>query len=202
MAGIITIASFLVVECEVEGTAVPVTTDTPSSSPIAAIRQTDSHGRPLPFRTEFPNRWSRNNDGSDYEPCTEVADSIIESLGGDPSTVTDVAIADFQTARGCQWLLGPASTPSISQSVGNSSSISEHKAELARIVDWLPDELINNRSVAVGSIGEGECSTLVQSGRAHVVTSYSDLTEAPPPLPTLCAKALEFTRATIDKMPP
>ena len=60
----------------VKGRPVPVPLPSSASETHASvepqIRQTDSMGRPLPFVTLFPNRWSGNNDGTPYEPCTSL----------------------------------------------------------------------------------------------------------------------------------
>ncbi|NDK89739.1 DUF3558 domain-containing protein [Gordonia desulfuricans] len=191
--------------CEVYGTAVSqesISATLAQPTPTPPIRQTDTQGNFLPFQTTFPNRWNTNNDGTEYEPCTAVAETTVSSFGALPSTVRDVAVANFQTARGCRWYFGPSRTPSISQSVGNAPPITEYKERLATTFYWFPDQQFRGRTVAIGSLGPDVCTTFVRSGNANITSSYSDLNRPTPPLPTLCAKALEFTRATIDKMPP
>lgn len=191
--------------CEVDGTAIVSQSKPKETSPSAnpmIVRQTDSEGQPLPFVTLFPNRWSSGNDGTTYEPCTAISAQELRSLDLIPETASDAAVADHQTVRGCTWFYRNSETPSMSQSVGNAKPIAEYKAQLSTTMDWLPDITISNRVVAIGSLAPDTCSTATRSGRANVVTMYSVSPVDPPPLPTLCAKALEFTRATIDKMPP
>jgi hypothetical protein len=172
------------------------------SSPTTTTRQTDEAGRPLPFETEFTERWSNLNDGSAYEPCTTLDSDEVTSLGLDPDSVSDAALANYQTARGCGWQFAEANTSTLSQGVGNDLPLPRYKEKYAVNINWLYDTTISGRAVAVGQQkGLHSCMTAVQSGSA-IVTTIVIISVNPPPTPEICAKALAFTRATIDKMPP
>ncbi|MFT4126634.1 MAG: DUF3558 family protein [Gordonia sp. (in: high G+C Gram-positive bacteria)] len=164
-------------------------------------RQTDAHGRPLPFRTEHPQRWSDLNNGTDYEPCTALTMAEIHALDVDPDSVRDAAIANHQTARGCIWRLRNSAGGGLVQALGNDLPLQQYKAKRAVVVDWQPDIVINGRTVAVGhGLGDTECHTEVQSGTAIITTTVSIPTDTPP-IDEICARAIAFTRATIVHMP-
>ncbi|MGC4934044.1 DUF3558 family protein [Gordonia sp. DT30] len=166
------------------------------------IRQTDQRGVPLPFTTEFPDRWSNLNDGSPYEPCTALSPPEVSSLGLDPSSVADAAAANHQTVRGCWWTFIGSRTSAAYQEVGNAPALDVYKAKNGDILDWRPDIILNGRAVAVGvRKGRSSCTTHVQSGSAIVTTSFS-VNIDPPPIDKICDMAIAFTEATIDKMPP
>uniref|UniRef100_UPI003D91BD80 DUF3558 family protein n=1 Tax=Gordonia sp. B7-2 TaxID=3420932 RepID=UPI003D91BD80 len=169
-----------------------------------SIRQVDDAGRRLPFMTVFPNRWSSNNDGTQYEPCTSVSDRVLASLGLDPRSVSDAAVADHQTVRGCEWDVLNRRRASASQYVGNlagsgASDLDGYKA----IFDdfrWFPDRMIDGRTVAVFSLGVDHCATITVSGRALVFTDAA-LDRDDKDVSENCNFALAFTRATINKIP-
>ncbi len=67
---------------------------------------------------------------------------------------------------------------------------------------WLPDILIDGRVVGVHRFTNGaNCDTYVQSGMAAVNTMVIHHGSPHPAPEEICAKAIEFTRATIGKMP-
>ncbi|GAB98516.1 hypothetical protein GONAM_02_00380 [Gordonia namibiensis NBRC 108229] len=207
----IALASFTVFSfggCGTEtGQAQPVAESSvaaPSLKP-EGIRQTDDAGNRLPFETEFPNRWSINNDGSTYEPCTQVSVEVVNRFGLDPDTVEDVAASDFQTARGCQWKYINDRRSSIAQFVGNlqrpEDGLAGHK-ELNRAgTSWLPDAEINGRPVLRESMGPGDCTVYVRSGDALVITSVTRMGSNPPATEQLCTEAADFLRATVAQIP-
>lgn len=174
----------------------------PSMTPT--IRQTDDAGRPLPFRTVFPNRWSTNNDGTSYEPCTSVTDAVLTSQGLDPSSARDAASVDHQTVRGCQWAIANTRRSSVSQHVGNmagsrSGSLDDYKAFNDDFM-WFPDQIIDGRTVGLFSLGADDCATIVVSGRAFVFTDAT-LDRDDASVAENCRVALAFTRATISQIP-
>ncbi|QMU19814.1 DUF3558 family protein [Gordonia rubripertincta] len=169
------------------------------------IRQTDDAGNRLPFETEFPNRWSINNDGSSYEPCTQVSVDVVKRFVLDPDSVGDVAASNFQTARGCEWKYVDDSRSSIAQFVGNlrrpEAGLSGHKESNAAGTTWLPDTEIDGRRVLRESMGPGDCTVYVRSGNALVITSVTRMGFNPPSTEQLCAEATSFLRATIAQIP-
>lgn len=175
-------------------------TNRPNSSD--EIRQTDAAGHTLPFVTNFRNRWSDLNDGSTYEPCTALTDIELSKLGVDPLSVRDSAVANHQTARGCRWNLLSSRTSLAYQDVGNGPPLVQYKYKTSSLIDWYQNVEIGGRTVAVGvRKRQPSCTTHVQSGRAIVTTSISIPVNSPG-LDQICAKAIAFTKATIDKMPP
>ncbi|MCM3894057.1 MULTISPECIES: DUF3558 family protein [Gordonia] len=171
---------------------------TPSTN---TIRQTDDHGRSLPFSTKFPRRWSNGNDGTTYEPCTAATESILIANSLDPRSARDAAAADHQTARGCMWSLSDRNLASLSQFVGNQPDLDTYKQMNAQFVTWRADISMSGRRVAVSTTPSiPECTTFVRSGDAIVVTDLSISIDAPP-INEICDKAIAFTRATIDQMP-
>ncbi|MEN2513029.1 DUF3558 family protein [Gordonia polyisoprenivorans] len=186
--------------CSTQTTGTIESTNIASVTAQSTIRQTDSSGTPLPFVTKFKDRWSDLNDGSPYEPCTALTEQELLSIGLAPDSVDDVALADHQTARGCLWRFSNSPTSNLSQDVGNYSSLARYKEEYASTIDWQPDLFIDGRMVAIGIwLGQKSCVTNVQSGTAIVTTSVAVVGA---PLSEKCAKAIAFTKATIDKMPP
>ena len=99
LIGCVLASMVAVVGCSVSGTAVGEKSSVVQSQTTVAppIRQIDDFGRRLPFTTKFPNRWSRNNDGTTYEPCTTLSLAALQSLHLDPATAKDAAVADGQT---------------------------------------------------------------------------------------------------------
>ncbi|WP_423785342.1 DUF3558 family protein [Gordonia bronchialis] len=174
-----------------------------AESTLVSIRQTDAVGRRLPFATKFPNRWSINNDGSTYEPCTSVNEEILVSLNLDPRTVKDAAVADHQTVRGCIWKYKGERFASADQHVGNMNggvtSIEGYKAR-NRDFRWFADSSIDGRTIGVFSVSRDDCGTIVESGRAFVFTDVGVGT-ASDDVSENCRRALAFTRATIDLIP-
>ncbi|GAB84039.1 DUF3558 domain-containing protein [Gordonia rubripertincta] len=185
----------------------PVAEPSTAMSPSKAqeIRQTDDAGNRLPFETEFPNRWSINNDGSTYEPCTQVSVDVVTRFVLDPDSVGDVAASDFQTARGCEWKYVDDRRSSIAQFVGNlqrpEAGLSGHKASNDAGTTWLPDTEVNGRRVLRESMGPGDCTVYVRSGNALVITSVTRMGFNPPPTEQLCAEATDFLTATIAQIP-
>nr|WP_246007667.1 DUF3558 family protein [Gordonia oryzae] len=168
----------------------------------ASIRQVDANGKRLPFDTVFPDRWSNLNDGSSYEPCTALSDGELEALGLDQQSVTDGANANMQTSRGCDWRYRDSSTAVVSQGVGNDLPLEDYKKKYSTAIEWQYDTSMQGRPVAVGYPRfQDACTTAVQSGSA-IVTTTAILFINPPPRDQVCAKAIAFTKATIDKMPP
>lgn len=175
-----------------------------ATSTLREIRQVDDAGRPLPFRTKFPDRWNRANNGTAYEPCTALSEPSLERLQVVASSVRDAAGTNGQTLRGCEWEYRsvPGRGPwHVSQIVGNSPSLAHDKTMKSAPTDvWLPDEHVRGREVGVHYTTSGRyCATYVQSGRAAVDTIVSVVGKVPPS--EICDRALEFTRATISKMP-
>ncbi|MGV9795298.1 DUF3558 family protein [Gordonia sp. NPDC003422] len=194
-----------IASCAVDGTAVgegPVVARQPSMTP--SIRQTDDAGRLLPFTTVFPNRWSTNNDGTAYEPCTSATDAILISQGLDPASARDAASADHQTVRGCRWAIANTRRSSVSQHVGNmagsrSKGLDDYKA-LNNDFNWFPDQVIDGRTVGLFSLGADDCATIVVSGKAFVFTDAT-LDRDDENIAENCRVALAFTRATISQIP-
>ncbi|TSD93024.1 DUF3558 domain-containing protein [Gordonia rubripertincta] len=191
--------------CTTGGTPTPASINTGSSpSTTAGIRQTDDSGRPLPFTTEFPNRWSINNNGTTYEPCTQVADNTVEQFGLQKDSVADVAGSDFQTARGCRWKYADGMS-SIAQFVGNirqpERGLDGYKSMNSVGRTWYPDTSINSRRVLVGSTGPGACSVYLQSSDAVVVTLVSRFEIPPAPTEEVCRTATDFLKATVEQIP-
>ncbi|MFE0748038.1 DUF3558 family protein [Gordonia sp. NPDC058843] len=192
--------------CSTSGTPIPATeVRSVQTSAAPAVRQTDDEGRTLPFTTTFPNRWSINNDGSSYEPCTQVSNEVLKRFGLIAASATDVAGSDFQTARGCRWEYDDGSSY-IAQFVGNiirpEDGLSGHKALNSSGKSWFPDLSIDGRRVLASSIGDGDCSVHVRSGDAVVVTSVTRFDIEPPPVAQICATASDFLRATVGEIPP
>lgn len=178
----------------------------PKSFTREAIRQTDDQGRRMPFETKHDRRWNRANDGSPYEPCTALSSLELHSLGVDASTVRDAAGTNGQTLRGCRWNALSTGRPipwSISQFVGNSEGLADDKKRRSTAIDvWFDDVVVEGRVVGVHRMRDGfTCDTYVQSGRAGVSTLVVHLGPTLPPPAEICDRALEFTRATISKMP-
>lgn len=177
------------------------------SSPISVptVRQTDGAGRELPFVTEFRNRWNINNDGTTYEPCTQVSEGVVRQFGLDPTSARDAAASDFQTARGCDWTFTEDARSSISQFVGNlvrpDEGLTGHKDLNQAGTTWLPDIEVEGRRVLMESMMPGDCTVHVQSGTAVVITSVTRLGFHRPATETVCKEATDFLRATIGEIP-
>lgn len=168
------------------------------------IRQTDAEGRPLPFRTEFPNRWNANNDGTKYEPCTAVSLEVLTENGIRPDTVRDAAASDSQTLRGCEWSLAEGQSSRAHQFVGNLDDPEDGIAGYKKANNygvWLPDIVISGRAVAVSSLDGVRCEAFVQSGSAIVSTGLDINVVDGPPVNEICNRAVEFLRDTIGGIP-
>nr|WP_148281284.1 DUF3558 family protein [Gordonia sp. KTR9] len=200
----------MLTSCGVSGTplAGEVAASSSMSEPVelnTEIRQTDDRGRALPFENKFPNRWSINNNGTTYEPCTYVSSVTLSRFGLDPDSVEDAALSDFQTARGCRWYYLDDPLSSLSQSVGNlvrpGLGLQGHKDRISIAFDLLPDIVVAGRAVIRGSKGQGSCSVFVRSGDAVVGTSVTRFDIVRPPTAEVCNTAVEFLRATIADIP-
>lgn len=194
--------------CQSSPAIVVTPVEQPSSTGQDTVRQTDDKGRALPFENHFPNRWNTNNDGTPYEPCTSIDPVTLSEFGLDTASVRDVAVADFQTARGCRWTR-PSSRVVLTQLVGDKPPFSELKALNSKAFTFMPDADIDGRAALIYSIGEFDCTSTVVSLESTVSTRVNDLGTTPivrgdvnQPLPQICQLAIDFTRATIDKMPP
>ena len=192
--------------CTTPGLPEPVPTPSKAQPPATkAVRQTDDDGRALPFETSFPNRWSINNDGSTYEPCTQVSNETLRQSGLIVDSAEDVAGSDFQTARGCRWKYSDDDLSFVAQFVGDiirpAGGLTGHKSLNLAGKTWFPDITMNGRRVLVSSIGAGACSVYIQSGDAVVVTTVSRFDLEPPPTQAICEVATNFLRSTINQIP-
>ncbi|MFZ2242569.1 MAG: DUF3558 family protein [Gordonia amarae] len=190
--------------CSVAGVPAPsLHSPTPTTNPIrndsAPIRQTDDLGTRLPFTTTFPDRWSTKNDGTTYEPCTALTDAELSSVGIDPATAQDVALANYQTARGCVWLYHGQTMGRVSHFTGDKPTFNEQrKNRESYILSY--DTMIEGRQALVDA-RHSMCTITVESEDAPVSTLVTR-TWRPPPIAELCAQAIAFTKLTIPKMPP
>ena len=199
---LLTLATLACAGCAVTGdpVAAPETT-APSSTPPSTIRQTDDTGKRLPFDTAFPDRWSSNNDGTKYEPCTAVSDQTLTRLGLNPASASDTAAANHQTVRGCRWKFIVDSANSLAQSVGNGPTLAEYRSKNDGIFVFLPTITISGREIMRFRIPDtSECTATVRSGGALVHTTVLTFGNTPPP-DELCEIPVNFLRATIDKIP-
>ncbi|WP_353507228.1 DUF3558 family protein [Gordonia sp. ABSL1-1] len=201
------LAAALLCSCSVPGEPVAQPPGALSSSPVSvppSVRQFDDQGRMLPFRTDFPNRWSEGNNGTPYEPCTSVMPDALRELGIAPDSVADAASVNYQTLRGCKWKLIGSRFGSAHQIVGNAPSanptLDGYKTLNSAVFHWHPSRTISGREVLVSSLGGDNCSTHVLSGRAIVTTSILVGT-TPAEVDGICERAIAFTRATIDQIP-
>lgn len=151
--------------------------------------------------SQFPHRRNRGNDGTQYEPCTSLTVQAASALAIDPNSIRDAALVDGQTARGCDWSYRNSRWWVISQIVGNSPSLRAYKAS-QRNYRWRDDVSVAGRIVAISEIDETTCATHVQSGSAGVTTMVQFAFTNGPTIDEICNRAIEFTKATIDKMPP
>ncbi|MET4168298.1 MULTISPECIES: DUF3558 domain-containing protein [Gordonia] len=199
------VVSLTVGGCATSGSPIPTVHQSSSSTAGPSIRQTDDVGRKLPFENKFPNRWSINNDGTTYEPCTALSKKILVRFGLNPESVQDAAGSDFQTVRGCEWEFIDDELSAVSQYVGNmqrpNEGLNGYRESNSAAATWLPDIEIDGRPVLVNSFGQGECAVLVESGRAIVSTSVSLVDSTPPPTAQVCGDAEAVLRATIDQIP-
>ncbi|WP_246222042.1 DUF3558 domain-containing protein [Gordonia pseudamarae] len=182
--------------CSVTGEANPAPA---GPTTTASIRQIDDSGKRLPFDNRFPDRWSTNNNGTTYEPCTALTDDELAAVGIDPGSVIDVAMANGQTARGCRWEYRDVKLSGVTQATGNKPTFEQQMQDR----EWYAtsyDIVIDGRPVMVDARARYTCMTTVKSGRAPVSTLVSRISDTPPS--ELCAQAIEFTTLTIPKMEP
>ena len=201
---VLVVAVIVVLGCAGCGGVADTGSENPSEN-SRVPRQVDDEGRRLPFETSFHDRWNRRNDGTTYEPCTALDSPALRRIEIDPSSAADAAGTDGQTARGCRWKFEESAGQkgwTIRQFVGNSRSLNDFRVRSQSTSDrWLPSEFVAGREVGMHTFTHGrQCDTYVQSSEAGVVT----MVHASPPIPKpseICSRTLEFTRATIGKMP-
>lgn len=175
------------------------TSSVPSS---AGIRQTDASGKPLPFETTLAKRWNSSNDGTPYEPCTAVDQTVAGEVGIDLSSTIDAAVVSGQTLRGCSWKYAGEEIGGwgADQVVADFESLESYKKD-NKLFNWRPDITLNGRTVGVTSMNDTNCFTYVQSYQSGVTTAASYRTLPAPTLDEVCERAIELTKATIDKIP-
>ncbi|MGK2379011.1 DUF3558 domain-containing protein [Gordonia tangerina] len=168
----------------------------------SAIRQTDEAGNALPFENTYPKRWNASNDGTPYEPCTAVDREVAAEIGLDFSTSKDAASVSGQTLRGCRWqyIDEDVSGWRANQVIGDFESLESYKA-MNEVFTWLPEIQIDGRRVGVAHQNDFSCFTYVQSGGSGVVTEALYTGNPNPPLTEICQRAIDLTKATIDKIP-
>lgn len=150
---------------------------------------------------KFPNRRNRGNDGTSYEPCVSLTKEAADELGIDPMSVRDAALVDGQTARGCDWSYRDSRWWLASQIVGNSPSLTAYK-QAQQTYRWRDDVIIGDRTTAVSEVDQTTCATHIQSGTAGITTLVQYAFTNGPTIDEICERAIAFTKATIDKMPP
>ncbi|MCK0439856.1 DUF3558 domain-containing protein [Gordonia alkaliphila] len=159
----------------------------------------------LPFSSTFTDRWNEANNGSQYEPCTALVPSELGSVGVDSGSVRDAAGTNGQTLRGCTWdyrATADGQRWAVSQTVANSSGLAAYKEKYS-MDHWMEDLTVYGRVVGVTDSPDlGECMTYVQSGQAGITTLVIHHRPPHPPVSEVCDRAIAFTKATIDKMPP
>ena len=91
----------------------------------------------------------------------------------------------------------------LMQAVGDSTSLAGYRSKHStRTWRTDEDELVDGRIVGVASKPAlGDCMTYVQLDEASIQTFVIHQRLPHPPIDQICEKALEFTRATIGKMP-
>ncbi|NMO01067.1 DUF3558 family protein [Gordonia sp. TBRC 11910] len=179
--------------CEVDGTANP--------QGAQDHRQLSTTTPKLPFSNTFPNRWNDANNGTSYEPCTAVDSTIARLTDVDILSVHDAAAVDHQTARGCVWTYRDDKAWAVTQIVGNSASLEVYRRE-QQAFKWRGDMFFNGRKTLVSEISASACATHVQSGSAGISTIAQYDSLPTPSIDEICSRAIAFTKATIDKMPP
>ncbi|MCX2966317.1 DUF3558 family protein [Gordonia aquimaris] len=175
---------------------------TSSTTSPASVRQTDAAGRTLPFENPFEKRWNSSNDGTPYEPCTAVDQRVADEVGLDLSTTADAAAVSGQTLRGCRWDYAGEEVGGwgADQVVADFESLESYKND-NKLFNWRPDITLNGRTVGVTSMNDTNCFTYVQSYQSGVTTAASYRTLPAPTLDEVCERAIELTKATIDKIP-
>ncbi|WP_350339613.1 DUF3558 family protein [Gordonia sp. (in: high G+C Gram-positive bacteria)] len=184
------------------GTGPDLTVPTSSTQTSAGIRQTDAAGTTLPFETSFEKRWNSSNDGTTYEPCTAVDQEVADTVGLDLSTTADAALVSGQTLRGCTWNYAGEGIGgwTADQVVGDFESLESYKED-NKFFDWHPDITLNNRKVGIAAMNDTSCFTYVQSNDSGVATGAAYHRVPAPTLDEVCERAIELTKATIDKIP-
>ena len=157
-------------------------------------------GDPSPAVTDSAPTATINNDGTAYEPCTALSDTELLASGLDPKSVSDAAMANHQTARGCSWRHSGIRLSSIGQITGNKPTFEERMKLRSNFKTWW-DLTIGGRLVMVDPDSAASCTVTVKSGRSPVSTIVTRTWNAPP-TKELCAIAIDFTRRTIPKMEP
>ena len=197
-----TVSVILLANCSTEKQPSEQPPGTSSASTALSIRQTDDNGVALPFETDFPERWNSSNDGTPYEPCTAISQVDAESAGLDPTSVADAAAVSGQTLRGCRWIfVGSGATGwSADQVVADFESLDEYKKDNSDF-DWFDDVSVDGRTVGVASATGRNCFTYVQSKSSGVTTGVMFIGTDRPPLTEICQRAIDLTKATIDKIP-
>jgi len=187
---VVVLSAVTITGCTVTGTPrEPVRAPSPNLSSVSI------HPGP------FSHRMNPGNDGTDYEPCSDVNRPAVQELGWDWSSRRDAAVVDRQTARGCVWKdTRHGSIWSLQQVAGNSPSLVAYK-RVNYFFDWLPDQWINGRQIVVFSMNPSTCVARVQSRRAGINTIVDSFEVPAPPIADICSRAIAFTRATISRMP-
>ncbi|MCF3936947.1 DUF3558 family protein [Gordonia tangerina] len=173
-----------------------------STSTASGIRQTDAAGQSLPFENQFEKRWNSSNDGTAYEPCTAVDQAVADRVGLDQSSTADAAAVSGQTLRGCKWHYAGEGMEGwyADQIVADSESLAAYK-KLNRSFTWREDIVVSDRNVGVGAVNQTSCFTYVQAEGSGVVTGAAYHSLPAPTLDEVCRRAIDLTRATIDKVP-
>ncbi|NDZ93274.1 DUF3558 domain-containing protein [Streptomyces sp. SID6673] len=198
----IAMACVVLTSCSNSVTGLPAGETINTSSDSKSPRQTDENGVQLPFDNTFSDRWNSSNDGTSYEPCT-VDKRKLTGIGIDASSVRDAAIVDGQSLRGCRWKYLPPKTTfqDIYQAVVNSESLEWYKIHNSIGNIWLPDRVVDGRSVGTASDKSGGCIAYLQSGAAAVITGASYNLTPSLPVPEICGYVIDMVTATIDKIP-
>lgn len=63
-----------------------------------------------------------------------------------------------------------------------------------------PDTKIDNRIVAVYTVRDYQCTTVVQSGESMILTTVMYVVDKPT-IDEACDTAIDYTRATISQIP-
>lgn len=197
--------AILLVACTTPGVPVGISAEASSTAEEPPIRQTDDAGVPLPFDNKFPNRWSANNDGTAYEPCTQVSVDALSRVRVDLTSVEDVADSDHQTARGCTWKFDGEPLSSLSHFVGDlidpGAGLDGYRKLNRGGTTWFPDREIAGRRVLAGATGANECTLIVRSGDAVVVSTIIRFDPSRPPAEVICRDVEAFLSSTISRVP-
>lgn len=123
-------------------------------------------------------------------------------VGIDITSTKDAATVSGQTLRGCRWdYEGTELTGwTASQVVANFAGLQAYKEDNSTF-SWRPDIELNGRQIGVASMNSFNCFTYMQSRDSGVVTEVMYIGEPKPPLDEICQRAIDLTKATIDKIP-